>query len=102
MYSVELGNVSIELTDSLAYKWKRIKNTFVRGYAFYNNKFYDAINICGELVNSRSNVDELIDFVKGLSGSYTIIHQLLDGGIFLAVDIVRSMPLLVTKKTHQL
>ncbi len=78
-------------------RWSRSGNSWVKGFAYYNDRVYSG-NVFAELVaNSRA---ELVDLLPRLRGEYAVAREEPDGSCVLAVDRIRSIPLFYSAETN--
>lgn len=83
--------MKISLRSRNGWGWCDSANIHLCGYAYIDNKFYNTSNLVVYFANAKS-VDDIIKILRLIDGCFALVVE-LEGGIFLATDHVRSIPL---------
>lgn len=90
-----MENINIKLNYNNAFKWYTDEDSYVIGYAYYQNKLLRGEDLLN-LVKEAKNEKEIIKLVKNLNGAFSLVIK-KDNLYYLITDIIASFPILYSK-----
>lgn len=93
----KISQVDIKIDQN---QWNYFENIKVRGFAFFNNQYYEGIELA-KLIHRHQLNHQSNPIIEKLNGMFAVI-SLQEKNVFLATDITRTYPIFYMRSNNRI